>query len=81
MRHRVGRAAGAVARAFALLGPLCWIGQISYGLYLWHWPVQVYLTPRRTGLDGLALNGVRLGTTLAIAAASYYVVELPIRRG
>ncbi len=68
-------------RALLALGPLCWIGQISYGLYLWHWPVQVYLTPRRTGLDGLALNGARLGTTLAIAAVSYYVVELPIRRG
>ncbi len=68
-------------RALLALGPLCWIGRISYGLYLWHWPVQVYLTPRRTGLDGLALNGARLGTTLAIAAVSYYVVELPIRRG
>jgi peptidoglycan/LPS O-acetylase OafA/YrhL len=68
-------------RALLALGPLCWIGQISYGLYLWHWPVQVYMTPRRTGLQGLVLNGARLGTTLGIAVVSYYVVELPIRRG
>ncbi len=68
-------------RALLSLGPLCWIGQISYGLYLWHWPVQVVMTPRRTGLHGLVLNGARVGTTLAIAVVSYYVVELPIRRG
>ncbi|MCZ7527119.1 MAG: acyltransferase [Acidimicrobiia bacterium] len=61
--------------------PLVWIGKISYGLYLWHWPVLVLLTPGRTGLDGLALDALRVATTLAVATASYHAVELPIRRG
>ncbi len=61
--------------------PVRWIGAISYGLYLWHWPVYVALDETRTGLDGTALILVRLGTTLAVATASYYLVERPIRYG
>jgi hypothetical protein len=61
--------------------PLRWVGLISYSLYLWHWPVDVYLSAQRTGLHGTSLLGARLGVTFAIAAASYVVVERPIRRG
>ena len=68
-------------RALLSLPPVVWIGTISYGLYLWHWPVQLVLTPDRMHLDGLALDGVRLAVTLTCATVSYYVVELPIRRG
>ena len=71
---------GPVGRLLSL-GPVRWIGLISYGLYLWHWPVYVVLNRARTGLDGSALLAVRLACTVAIATASYYVVELPIRRG
>jgi peptidoglycan/LPS O-acetylase OafA/YrhL len=63
------------------LAPVRWIGLISYGLYLWHWPLYLVLSRDRTGLDGPALLAVRLTCTVAIAAASYYLVELPIRRG
>ena len=61
--------------------PLAWIGLISYGIYLWHWPLILWLTPTTTGLDGGALALLRLGATLAVATASYYLVERPIRRG
>jgi len=71
---------GPVAHVLTL-APVRWIGTISYGLYLWHWPVYVSLSPARTGLDGSALLGVRLAATTALAAVSYYAVELPIRHG
>ena len=61
--------------------PLRLLGGISYGLYLWHWPVQVALDPTHTGLDGLTLDGVRIAATFALATLSFYVVERPIRRG
>jgi peptidoglycan/LPS O-acetylase OafA/YrhL len=58
-----------------------WVGQISYGVYLYHWPVYVALDEPRLGIDGYALFTVRIAVTLAIATASYYLVEMPIRRG
>ncbi len=61
--------------------PLRWIGMISYGLYLWHWPIYLTLTQTRTGLGGNALLFARLATTFAFATVSYYLVERPIRRG
>jgi peptidoglycan/LPS O-acetylase OafA/YrhL len=68
--------------AFALsFRPLCWLGLISYGLYLWHWPVFVWLTPARVGLTGWSLNGVRIAVSLALAIASYFLIEMPIRHG
>ena len=63
------------------LTPLVWTGLISYGLYLWHWPLDIALSPARTGLDGYALLALRFGATFAAAAASYLLVERPIRSG
>jgi peptidoglycan/LPS O-acetylase OafA/YrhL len=68
-------------RALLSLAPLVWIGTISYGLYLWHWPVQLVLTPNRTHLDGVTLDLARVAVTVACATISYFAVELPIRRG
>ena len=47
----------------------------------WHWPIQVALTPERTGLDGGALDVLRVLVTLVVASASYVFVEQPVRRG
>ena len=60
--------------------PLVVIGLMSYGIYLWHWPVFVTLTPLRTGLTGPSLLVLRVFVTLVLAAASYVFVEQPIRR-
>jgi hypothetical protein len=58
---------------------LHFIGTISYGIYLWHWPVIVYLNGARTGLSAWPLDLLRVAATLALSTASYYLVERPIR--
>jgi peptidoglycan/LPS O-acetylase OafA/YrhL len=70
---------GAVARLLSLR-PLRWIGRISYGLYLWHWPVIVELDQQRTGLSGFALAVLRLGVMFTLATLSFYLLEMPLRR-
>ena len=72
--------ASAVASLLSLR-PVRYVGAISYGLYLWHWPIFVVLTHDRTGLSGVLLLGLRLGVTLVVAALSFHLLELPIRRG
>jgi len=61
--------------------PLRWIGAISYGLYLWHWPIYVYLSPDRTGLSDQKLFILRVVVTFIVATLSYYLVEQPVRHG
>src|SRR5205807_412154 len=59
---------------------LRWVGTRSYGLYLWHWPIFVFTRPQLdlplTGIPDLVL---RLGLVVALAEASYRLVEKPIR--
>jgi peptidoglycan/LPS O-acetylase OafA/YrhL len=61
------------------LGPLGYVGRISYGLYLYHFPLFLILNGQRTGMAGADLLGVRIGATAAMAVTSYHLVELPIR--
>ena len=58
-----------------------WLGQRSYSLYLWHWPVLV-LAAERTGKVALPVadNLLLIGVAIVLAAASYSFVENPIRR-
>jgi peptidoglycan/LPS O-acetylase OafA/YrhL/lysophospholipase L1-like esterase len=63
------------------LRPVRYLGAISYGLYLWHWPVFVVLDNARTGLAGWPLFGVRVAVSVGVAALSFHLVEMPIRRG
>ena len=68
-----------IARALAIR-PLTWLGTISYGVYLWHWPVNVFLSTERTHLHGLLLHALRFAVTFAIAIVSYRFLEQPIRK-
>ncbi len=70
---------GAVARALSWR-PLVWLGAISYGVYLWHWPIFLALNGERTGWSGLPLFGARCAVTVAVAALSWWLIEQPIRR-
>jgi peptidoglycan/LPS O-acetylase OafA/YrhL len=72
----VGRVGGVLS-----CSPLRSLGNISYGVYLWHWPVIVYLTADRAHLGGVPLDVLRVLVTLAAALLSYQFVEMPIRQG
>jgi peptidoglycan/LPS O-acetylase OafA/YrhL len=62
--------------------PLRWIGERSYGLYLWHWPIFVVTRP---GLDipitGASNLVLRLALTAAVTEISFTLIERPIRDG
>jgi peptidoglycan/LPS O-acetylase OafA/YrhL len=64
--------------------PLRYLGERSYGLYLWHWPVLVLLqltSPFGRGPDTLVGTGLlALAVTVGAAAVSYGLLEVPIRR-
>jgi peptidoglycan/LPS O-acetylase OafA/YrhL len=61
--------------------PLAALGRISYGVYLWHWPIILWVRPDdgASWIDRRAVNLNQLLLTLAIATASYVLVERPIR--
>jgi peptidoglycan/LPS O-acetylase OafA/YrhL len=73
----VHAAAGATGTA-RLLGvrPLRWLGQRSYAIYLWHWPIIVLLHPS----IGAWLVPLQIAATLLLAGLSYRLVEDPIRK-
>jgi peptidoglycan/LPS O-acetylase OafA/YrhL len=74
-----------VASSVLALPAIAYLGRLSYAMYLWHWPLQVW-TGRYGWWD---LSGV--GTpvrasiltvlTVGLAALSYHLVEKPMRYG
>jgi peptidoglycan/LPS O-acetylase OafA/YrhL len=55
------------------------LGEVSYGLYLWHWPVYLLLPRPLAGLDGWAWTSVAAGLSLLAAVVSKAAVENPVR--
>lgn len=74
----VGAEPVGVARSLTIW-PLTWLGDLSYSLYLWHWPVLVLgadlLGPLRPAETGVLMLGA-----LALSALTYRYVENPVRR-
>lgn len=70
------------SRLGALMGtaPLVWVGERSYGIYLWHLPVIAF-TPDTILEDApVMLGAIQATLAVALAAVSWTVVEDPIRR-
>jgi peptidoglycan/LPS O-acetylase OafA/YrhL len=62
------------------VAPLRWIGERSYGIYLWHWPIILLVA----GVNARPSPGVVVGEAALVvtaAALSFKFVEEPIRRG
>ncbi|BBY64952.1 acyltransferase family protein [Mycolicibacterium helvum] len=60
--------------------PLVALGVISYGVYLWHWPVFLVMTGERTDWTGYSLFAARCVVTLVLAVGSWWLIERPVRR-
>ncbi|WP_338688903.1 acyltransferase family protein [Bradyrhizobium sp. 26S5] len=71
---------GAIVNRILTLKPFVGVGLISYSLYLWHWPVLVFLQIYlfRPLNDTLGLAAVALASALSVL--TYFAVERPLRR-
>ncbi|MDP2024898.1 acyltransferase [Sulfuriferula sp.] len=58
--------------------PMRWLGRISYGIYILHYPVLMNL--KELNAPGVVVFAIVAGTTLALAALSYFCFEAPVRR-
>ena len=75
----VGWEEGGAPRALLGRPAVAWTGLVSYGIFLWHYPVVLELTD--AGVDTFApLLAATLAITIPIAAASYYALERPLLR-
>jgi peptidoglycan/LPS O-acetylase OafA/YrhL len=88
--------AGGLPRRVLAARPIAWLGVISYGIFLYHLPIAELLAladdPQHFSASGLDLAAkigtattpiliaLTLAATAAVAAVSYYVVELPFLR-
>jgi peptidoglycan/LPS O-acetylase OafA/YrhL len=62
---------------FLSLGPLVYIGKISYALYLWH---QIILSSGLLPFGGYLRDALGVSLSIAVASASYHFVEMPFLR-
>ena len=72
-----GEASTLVNRLLAL-PPMRFLGLISYSLYLWHWPIIIFVS------NEIVMRGVQklavLGACILVATFSWYFIERPFRR-
>ncbi|WP_449283284.1 acyltransferase family protein [Leucobacter sp.] len=64
----------------AKAGPVQFAGDTSYSIYLWHWPLIVVATALLGRAPGWIWGAAIAVATLALAAATKYLVEDPVRR-
>jgi peptidoglycan/LPS O-acetylase OafA/YrhL len=59
---------------------LVWFGRISYGLYLWHWPVREFVYQKKILPASVAQLATVLILSLLLTALSYHIIEKPFLR-
>src|SRR5207244_13415191 len=60
--------------------PLPWIGRISYGMYLFHTPVNEVIHHRPIAMNGVGSVVLMSGATIVLAAISCLLIERPALR-
>ena len=62
--------------------PLVWLGQRSYGIYLWHYPLLLLMNPAADVTDKpWWILAIQVAIVVAASAISYRFIETPFRRG
>ena len=75
----IGWEEGGAPRALLERPAVAWLGLVSYGIFLWHYPVVLELS--EAGVESFVpLLAATLAITVPVAAASYYAVERPLLR-
>lgn len=59
--------------------PLVYLGTISYGIYLWHFPIAIVLN-HHLAAPSLVVAGLALASSVALAAGSFHFLETPARK-
>ena len=88
--HKASRGFGGVVGIILTWAPLIYLGKISYGLYVYHLPVLYVLENEEHGLfqalgmaapqSGWLSMLVYSGATIAVAMASWHLIERPLQR-
>lgn len=78
LRH--GQGARFHPATYLSVAPMKYLGDISYSLYLWHWPIIVFYVYLAGRTPNVATAALLAGTSVLLAALSYRFVEQPFRQ-
>ena len=68
-------------RRLLAIRPLPYLGRISYPLYLWHYPLLVFVEVHHLTPLGKPVRLLLVALSVVLAALTYHLVELPLRYG
>ena len=70
-----------INRRVLSLGPVVWVGLISYPLYLWHWPLLSFARLMTTGTPRVLIRLGLVAASVVLAWLTYRLIEWPVRFG
>ncbi|APR36198.1 acyltransferase family protein [Paraburkholderia sp. SOS3] len=66
-------------RRVLALRPMTYVGLISYPLYLWHWPILVFLRLSSGGAPTATMRLAAVGVAFALSVLTFKCIEAPVR--